>query len=180
MKTLHCIQCDCSLLALCSRVPLPLLEIQSLQCSLFGVSVLAPNENSANAWIDLEERMKPTTSSKKKNNQKTTTITSCWARTRAFNHHHMFLSGWELLFQVLLLVNIASHRAAMAHLSICSLDSQYWLLNTISCGIFLLSSPGRLWHVQPLMSSFLASPHVSHRRGRRKTRTDRFDKCLSA
>lgn len=56
----------------------------------------------------------------------------------------MFLSGWELLFQVLLLVNIASYTAAMAHFSISSLDSQYRLLNIISCGIFLLSSPGRL------------------------------------
>lgn len=59
----------------------------------------------------------------------------------------MFLSRYQL-FQVVVLVNIASHTAAKAHLSTWYLDSQYRLLNIISCGIFLLYSPWRVWHVQ--------------------------------
>lgn len=78
---------------------------------------------------------------------KSHTITFWWARTRAFHYCHMFLSRYQL-FQVVVLVNIASHTAAKAHLSTWYLDSQYRLLNIISCGIFLLYSPWRVWHVQ--------------------------------
>lgn len=96
----------------------------------------------------------------------------------------MFLSRWELLCQVPLLVNIASYTAAVAHLSICSLDFQYQLLNVICCGIFLLSFllQEDSWHMQSTDEFLLTFPHMSHRRGRRKTRTDtdlyKCFKCL--